>query len=423
MRAPIYKNQEFVRLFAAISVIVLVFLVLLAAGTYYAWDRARAAVTERNLGLLGSLLQAHPELSPQEAGRIIQAFTLTADPSALDAGRELAAKYGYTGELSLSSTPVLGRGAVWSLALCAGLGLLMMICLLGAVYSSGDKTYSRLSAYNLGADRIMRGDFSARFPESGEGELAMMGFQFNQLSRRLQNTFAALEDEKQQMKAMISGISHQLKTPLASSRVFVELLMEGAGDDPAILQEFLHKNLTQLERMEWLIQSLLKMSRLESGVIEFKRSNENLAETLGEVVTSLRDRAEDKSQTLSLPGSVQIMAPHDRKWLAEALHNLLDNAIRYTPEEGKIIVTLEQTDSTAVVRVSDTGPGIPAEELPRVFQCFYQGSTRGGGGQGSGIGLALAKLIIEKHGGVLEASSRVGRGSTFTVTLPRVWLS
>lgn len=420
MRAPIYKNREFIFLVGGIVIIALIGFGLLLAGISFSWNRANTAITERNLALLGGLIKANPELGEEDIGQMVLAFTRETGPGDLDFGREISGRYGYSREMPLSTVPVLGRWHSWSLAVTAGLGFFLLLALAGAVYISFDGTYRRLSSYNLGAEQIMRGDYSVRFPENGEGDLAILGFQFNQLARRLESTFAALEEEKVQVRAMISGISHQLKTPLASSRVFAELLLEGAGKDPEILQEFLHKNLNQLERMEWLIHSLLKLSRLESGVIEFKKGNENLGETIAGVVSALEEKAASKGQSLDVNLGASLPVPHDRAWLAEAITNILDNAIRYTPQGGRISVSLEQTDSTAVVSIRDTGPGIPPDELSRIFQRFYQGSSRGDG-QGSGIGLALTKLIVEKHGGIVQAGSP-GQGSVFTVTLPRAWV-
>lgn len=420
MRAPIYKNREFLRLVVAVCIIWLVITGLLITANHFTWARANAQLVQRNIGLLGNLLAANPSLGSEEAGLVVQAFAGEASMAAMEAGRELAARYGYDEDYPLSSTPILSRWYTWGLVASIGLGLIAHLFLVAAVYISSDRTYRRLSEYSLGAERIMRGDYSVRFPEAGDGELSILGFQFNQLSRRLQMSFSALEEEKQQMRDMISGISHQLKTPLASSRVFAELLLEGAGEDPEIRQEFLHKNLTQLERMEWLIQALLKLSRLESGVIEFKRENANLAETVKEVVLSLAEKAKDKGQTLSFQSCCQtVLAPHDQHWLAEAVTNIIDNALRYSPAGGRVTASLDQTDSTAVIRIADTGPGIHPYDLPRIFQRFYQGRNRAGG---SGIGLALAKLIVEKHGGVIEAANVMDRGSIFTISLPRVWL-
>jgi signal transduction histidine kinase len=426
MRAPIYKNMEYRVLMAAVTAVILVFLCLSLLITHFTWTRLKNSVTESNLALLGSLLEAYPgELDPEARAAVIRSFTREPGAGNLAAGQAAAAAYGYTRELPFSANPILNRWYLTSLGTVAGLGALLFLGLLGAVYLVSDRTYRKLGGYILGTERIMRGDYHFHFPDTGEGEMAMLGFQLNQLSRRLQLSFAALQTEKQLIKEMASGISHQLKTPLASSRVFVELLLDGAAEDPEVRREFLQKNLAQLERMEWLIQSLLKISRLEAGVIEFQKTYEDLAKTLAKVISSLADSAAENGQALELnTGEEPVPVPHDCKWLSEALINIIDNAIRHTPRQGRITVSLEQAESIAVLTVGDTGPGIPAEELPRIFERFYQGSSSGDGPrQGSGIGLTLAKLIIEKHGGVVQVTSARDKGTTFTVTLPRTWLS
>jgi signal transduction histidine kinase len=426
MRAPIYKNREFIILTMAVAVVCLLFLGLILLQTHYAWTRLHHELTERNLALLGNLLELYPEeLRPEAEAEIVRAFTREAEAAAQEAGQAAAAAYGYSRDLPLSTTPLLQSRYFHSIAATAALGALLLAALLFAIYLASARTYRRLNRYNLGAERIMRGDYDFRFPETGEGELDLLGFQFNQLSRRLQLSFTALQEEKKLLKEMISGISHQLKTPLASSRVFTELLLDEAAADPDVRHEFLQKTLVQLERMEWLIQSLLKISRLETGVIEFQKEYADLGETAAQVVTTLVGSAVQKGHALEFEKDrAPVEAPHDRKWLGEALHNIVDNAIRHTPTPGWITVSLEQTDSTAAITVRDTGPGIPPEELGRIFERFYQGSSGGKKPRrGSGIGLSLAKLIVEKHGGMIQASSAPGEGTAFTITLPRAWLN
>ena len=210
----------------------------------------------------------------------------------------------------LSITPLLQSRYFHSIAATTALGALLLAALLFAVYLVSARTYRRLNRYNLGAERIMRGDYDFRFPETGEGELDLLGFQFNQLSRRLQLSFTALQEEKKLLKEMISGISHQLKTPLASSRVFTELLLDEAAADPEVRHEFLQKTLAQLERMEWLIQSLLKISRLETGVIEFQKEYADLGGTAARVVTTLVGSAVQKGHALVFEkDSVPVEAP------------------------------------------------------------------------------------------------------------------
>ncbi len=426
MRAPIYKNREFVFLAAAVAAVCLLFLGLSLLQAHFSWTGLKSDLTDRDLALLGSLLELYPEELRSEAeATTVRAFTREAEAGALEAGQAAAAAYGYSSDLPFSASPLLQRRYLSSLTATAGLGALLLAALLGAVYLASIRTYRRLGQYNLGAERIMRGNYHFRFPETGEGQLDLLGFQFNQLSRRLQLSFAALQEEKKLLKEMISGISHQLKTPLASSRVFTELLLDETAADPEVRREFLQKSLAQLERMEWLIQSLLKISRLEAGVIEFKKANADLSETAARVVASLAENAAQNGQALLLEKeNAPVEAPHDRKWLGEALNNIIDNAIRHTPAPGRITVSLEQTDSTAAIIVRDTGPGIPAAELERIFERFYQGSSGGKGPRrGSGIGLSLAKLIVEKHGGMIRVTSAPGEGAAFTITLPRAWLN
>lgn len=426
MRGPIFKNREFKVLITAVAITCLMFQALMLIQTQYVWYTFNTELTKRNIALLGNLLEIYPEgLSSKAEVLVIQAFTREASAEDVQRGQALASGYGYTVDLPLNSTPLLSKWYTWSFTASVGLGLALLLALFITIYIISDRNYRRLREYTLGAERLMGGDYDFHFPENTEGELAILGFQFNQLSQRLKLAFATLQGEKKLMQEMISGISHQLKTPLASSRIFTELMLDGAVDNPETRQEFLCKNLTQLERMEWLIQSLLKMSRLEAGVIEFNKTNSDLVMTMKDVISSLTDKLKENGQILDVRGGKDpILILHDPKWLKEAMANTIDNAIRHTPKGTRIKVSLEKTDSTVMITVSDTGPGIPKEELHRIFERFYQGSHSGeASSKGSGIGLSLAKLIIEKHGGIIQARSTLGEGTTFIISLPRSWLS
>ena len=420
MRTPLFKNREYRLIFTGIIVLFLVVIFLQALYTKMLWSNTQKTLIIRDLALLGSLLSQQPsENDVPEAGKIIQSFTGELTSEDIESGAEIAAVYGYTTDLPLNALPLLNSNYLRSQLGFIILYTVLAVCvllLLSFVFSS---VYRRLHALSLGAERVMRSDFTMRFPENGEGELPLLGYQFNQLSNRLQQTFDVEQAEKKLLKEMVSGISHQLKTPLSSTRMFTELLLEGAETEPAVREEFLQKSLSQLERMEWLISSLLKMSRLEAGVITLNRQDHDLTVTVQDVTDNLTMMAKQKNQVLKLH-ILPVHFLHDAKWLAEAVENVIKNAILYTPEGGTITVSLFEGDATLGLVVQDNGPGIPKDELPRIFERFYQGRSSTGARKGSGIGLALARLIVEMHGGVIHAISSDLQGATFTLTFPKI---
>lgn len=411
-----FRNREYRIVFSSVLFTFAIIIVMVCVYTGYQWSNLNRELIDRNISLIGRIVNDHPELEET----VIAAFTRDMEEEELKVGLNLAERYGYTSDFPINASPVINNSFIKSIYGNIFIILVGLIIVLLLLYKIFNQIFESMNGISLGAENIMRGNFDIKFPEEGEGELPKLGFQFNQMSKRLQLTMEALNEEKSMLKDMISNISHQLKTPLASLRMFNELLLDGAAEDKDVRQEFLEKSMTQLERMEWLIHTLLKISRLEVGVIEFNKDTNDLPKTIRQVVDSLEVRCKEKRLVVCIneeAGPVYLL--HDSKWIGEALGNIIKNAIDYTPEHGKIDICICKNSSTAGIIIKDTGIGIPQDELPYIFKRFYQGKmSRGISKKGSGIGLALAKLIIERHGGLINVSSKVNEGTTFSITFP-----
>ncbi|MBC7107085.1 MAG: PAS domain-containing protein, partial [Firmicutes bacterium] len=225
---------------------------------------------------------------------------------------------------------------------------------------------------------------------------------------------------EQMRTEFVANVSHELRTPLTSIRGFLETLLDGAVDDPPTARRFLETMALEAERLARLIDDLLQLSRLEDRRVVLRRERVDMAVIVARVVDIFRAGAREKG--LELGYHVQTHLPPvagDPDMLARVLVNLVDNAVKYTPEGGRITVRAEAADGHVRVSVSDTGVGIPEESLPRVFERFYRvDKSRAREQGGTGLGLAIVKHIVEAHGGRVWARSEVGRGSTFTFELP-----
>lgn len=301
------------------------------------------------------------------------------------------------------------------------LGLMLVFFLLTALclWFSFRIVYRKVQQVSLAVDHLMRGDYGNRFPDEGEGDLPILGHQFNQLSRRLQLTNDRLHQEQERLKQLISDVSHQFKTPLSSLMLFQELLKEQqmSNEDREQITE---KSRLELVRMERLIQSLLTMSRLEAGIIELRIQPANVVETLRSVLDSLESRLKLRELSLHFEcAEAMIPFPHDPFWLNEAVRNVLNNAIDFTSEGGHILMCVRKSEVSLQIIVQDSGVGIVADDLPFIFQRFYQGKhARKSGHGGTGIGLSLTWLIVEQHGGWTQADSEPGTGTTITMIFP-----
>lgn len=221
-----------------------------------------------------------------------------------------------------------------------------------------------------------------------------------------------VQAEKEKLKTLIGDISHQTKTPIANILLYTQLLMEQPGNRACLdaLEE-------QTKKLQSLIDALVKTSRLESGAIALHPVPGKLLPMLESAVSQLAPKAAAKGIQIVLESS-DADAVFDPKWTEEALYNLLDNAVKYTPAGGAVRVTVKAYQMFSAIQVSDTGPGIPEEEQPRVFQRFYRGAEHAEE-EGVGIGLYLVRQIAEGQGGYVKVSSQPGVGSTFSLYLPR----
>jgi two-component system phosphate regulon sensor histidine kinase PhoR len=219
----------------------------------------------------------------------------------------------------------------------------------------------------------------------------------------------------------VSSVSHEMKTPLAGIKAYVELLVDGDAEDEETREEFLQVVNSQADRLQRLVDNLLNLARIEAGVVNVNKQNRSLNELLEEAVHVVQPAAEAKGIELVTelsPLYLGVLA--DRDMLLQSAINLLSNAIKYTPEEGRVTLRSRLADHDAVFEVQDTGVGLSEEDCRRIFEKFYRVKKDKGMAAGTGLGLPLAKHIVEDvHGGRLSVESTLGVGSLFCVSLPK----
>lgn len=221
--------------------------------------------------------------------------------------------------------------------------------------------------------------------------------------------------EKRHMKELISDISHQTKTPIANMKLYLEFLQKEELSEKG--SEFLGNLEGQVEKLDFLMQSMVKMSRLETGIIQIRSEPENLYETLTKAVTEIVPAAAQKQIELSVDCQESYALRHDKKWTEEAIFNVLDNAVKYTKPFGKIHVKVIRQEIYTRISISDTGKGILPERQAEIFARFYR-EPEVHGGNGVGIGLYLTRKILKLQGGYIEVRSEAGKGSEFHLYLP-----
>ncbi|MCI7179808.1 MAG: HAMP domain-containing histidine kinase [Lachnospiraceae bacterium] len=269
-----------------------------------------------------------------------------------------------------------------------------------------EQAVSQINAY-------LDGDHNARIECDDEGELYRLFHSVNSLSAVL-NAHADNElREKEFLKNTISDISHQLKTPLAALNIYNGLLQD-EDMELSTVKEFADLSEQELDRIETLVQNLLKITRLDAGAIVLEKATENVADMIRDIELHFAYRARQEKKEIILSGSDHVSLCCDRDWLSEAIDNIVKNAFDHTENGAAIRITWKALPSGVQIVVKDNGCGIHPEDIHHIFKRFYR-SRFSKDTQGIGLGLPLAKAVIEAHGGAIEVDSELGRGTSFTM--------
>lgn len=375
---------------------------------------------DRLLGILGELSGSRLRIDPVEPRvPLPQPAARQGEPSRGTAVMELDQVVGYLQADNLVAERQLTRQALWQALLGVSIAAFAISAAAGLLLTRG--ITRPLSDLALAASAIGEGRLSARAAVAGPDELKSLAVQLNRMAGTLEESFSAQERERDRLKRLISDLSHELKTPLTALRTFTELMVDDLEANPAAHPDhrrFLSESTRQLERLQWLVQTLLDLSRLDAGFIQLSPRLEPLAETAARAVATLDRQIREKGVTLVQSIEPDWLVWHDARWLELALSNLLDNALRFTPAGGQITVRAVRRESETGLAVIDSGPGIPPSEQPHLFDRFYRGREQPGGSRGSGLGLAIVQAVAAAHGGRADVTSQIGSGSEFTIWLP-----
>ena len=258
------------------------------------------------------------------------------------------------------------------------------------------------------------GNYTVHLPQSNEGNIYQLLASVDQLATMLQAKNDTEQKTKEFLKNTISDISHQLKTPLSALMMYQEII-ENEPDNPETVKEFSFKIGTALKRIEQLIQSMLKITRIDAGSIYFEKSNYSIPNILSHAISELTTRANHEKKEIVINGDWDQMLYCDIEWTGEAVGNIVKNALDHTDAGGKITISWERTPAMIRIFITDNGHGIAQEDIHHIFKRFYR-SKNTSGSQGIGLGLPLAKAIVEGQGGILSVQSERLQGTTFTLS-------
>ena len=298
---------------------------------------------------------------------------------------------------------VVNRSLFWAGISAAALGALL-------VWLLSRRTLAPLQNLGAAARRLGRGDLSQRADTSGPTEIRELAHSFNVMAE-------GLEEAERQRRNLTADVAHELRTPLSNIQGYLEAIKDGLVDPTPETIDTIHGQALHLSR---LVEDLRLLAQMEAGALQLQLSSARIEELLQSSVEAVRPRADAKRIDLGLDVEPSLPTVDlDATRISQVISNLLENAITHTPEDGRVTVSALATDSTIEVTVSDTGPGIASEDLPRIFDRFYRADpSRDRSTGGVGLGLTIARRLVEAHGGTIEAESELGRGSRFTLGLP-----
>ena len=358
---------------------------------------------------------------PASAGQSRETMTV---PASYVTGGDVFGQY--SAEITLVNPYTVRASAVGNVTgLLAAIALFALGLSVLVAAALARRFTSPLRQLSDAASALAEGDLSRRVPirqvRAGPSELTELAIQFNAMADRVEESVEIIRRDRDRSRDFLADVSHELRTPLAALRTFNDLLLGRAGDDSDARAEFLESSAQQIERLDWLAQNLLELSKLDSGLVLLDLRPDDLRAAVETAVEQSTAAARKRGITLRLRlPSAPLRIRHDPQRIGQVVANLVANAVKFTPRGGAVAVELDAIAEGARIEVTDTGVGIDPAELPHIFERFYRGSRANEArGSGSGLGLAIVRSIVDMHGGTVAVESRVGEGSRFIVELPR----
>lgn len=299
------------------------------------------------------------------------------------------------------------------------MGILLLLglaaFLLWKIHMLKQDIYGFTKNLDMALNIMLNGEKLESRPYSEDDLWGMIYERLRELSNMYTHKNKEISEEKELLKELVSDISHQTKTPIANVKLYLEMM----GEDKENIPEYMKKLNLQVDKLDFLLQSMVKISRLETGTIKIQKQKLPITRTLAESIAAVVPKADKKKIQIFVECEENLAVEHDKKWTGEALFNILDNAVKYTQAEGRVYISVCRQEIFTRISIKDTGKGIAPERQGAVFNRFYR-EPEIHDSEGIGIGLYLARKIIIMQNGYIELESQAGQGSTFKIYLPNM---
>ena len=399
-------GKETKKLLLAITIICLVSFLLAVGISFLLTKNFQHELLLHDYGVSGYQLNHEDELQ-------ISAFASLPNENDIERGREALASIGYDETTSMRFLPAVQtyrNQTVLSI-------FALLVFLFGAIYLSLFLYLQRQHKAFSNAENTIRqfldGNTTSRIECSQAGDWYSLFHAINEMATILSAHAENQRQTKEFLQDIISDVSHQIKTPLSALKMYHEII-ESHKDDAATVSSFTEKSQREIKRMEDVIYTLLKLARLDAGIIQMEKAEENVSILMQDVLERFETWAEREHKTITLSGKEDVILSCGALWVSEAIGNIIKNALEHTETGGHIGVEWSQSPLMTQIEISDDGKGIHPEDLYNIFKRFYR-SRLSSDVHGIGLGLPLAKSIVEAHGGTISVTSTPGMGTTFTL--------
>lgn len=406
-------NPEIKSYVKSFFILFIITIVLCVGTTFSAINIIKDKVIENNQAIIGQIISQRPEVEEE----IIDIITQGNSKENINLGKEILAKYNYGNNLSLTNEPIIKESMskifiIFLILICFVLivSLILAILYFRKIY----KDIKDMTDYVYNSSEGRNFDMKNR---NQEGQIGLLKTELIKMINILKEKVELLNNEKIFLNEVISDISHQLKTPMTSLIILNDLMYEDLPKETKI--EFLDKIKSQLNRMEWLIKSMLKLSKVEAKVIDFEKKEVKVSELIKKSISPSLISMEIKNIELTVNGDENISYIGDINWSCEAFVNIIKNCVEHTQTNGKINISYEENPLYCEVVIKDNGEGIDKKDLPHIFKRFYKGKSSKD--DSVGIGLAMAKSIIESQNGDIYVKSEKNKGSEFHIIFHKTY--
>lgn len=399
------KNKNIKLIIIPLTILMIFTCIVISMQTYSQYKKISVITNEKISEIIEYIIKENPSIDTKKIIQILNS-------NEYKVGEEELKKYGINIE-EINSIIAVRKQMKTNIILNIILIVLFSVLYMAIIFiylKQRDKKINQTTQY---INEIKNRKYDLNINENSEDELSNLKNELYKITIMLKEESEISRQDKENIKMSVEDISHQLKTPLTSIMIMLDNLKDNPNMDEDTKQKFIFEISKQVDWINWLVISILKLSRLEADVVKFSNNKINVKKFIDEIIGNLEIPIEIKNQKISIEGDEDASFIGDYKWQQEAITNIIKNAIEHNKENGKITIKYEENVLFTKITIIDEGQGIAKEDLKHIFERFYK--AQNSSDNSVGIGLSLAKNIIEKNNGMINCKSEIGNGTEFIV--------